>query len=271
MDESAVVTSVSGKKLLVANWQMNGLSNDLENIRKLSEEAAKMTSLHLALCLPATLIERACRVGRNITIGGQDVHESAAGAHTGCISARMLVDAGASLVLVGHSGHRSSRPEAGSLNRSKTQAALNAGLTTVVVVRDGSQPLFGSALTQRLFDQVKDLLPAQIAHPGKLVVAYAPASNVPMQRLPALPHVVAVHAVIRQCLVHMFGYAGLAVRVLYAGPLAANCSGFIAHSLVDGLLLDLPSTSPFAFLQIAKAAQRICAPTAIREPWMPDD
>ena len=80
-----------------------------------------------ALCLPATLIERAVRAVPGFAIGGQDVHPAASGAHTGCISAAMLLDAGATLTIVGHSERREAQHESDADVRAKAEAALAAG------------------------------------------------------------------------------------------------------------------------------------------------
>ena len=85
------------KKLVAGNWKMHGLSADLGrdqgDRRCVARLSARSTS---RLCVPAILIERASRAVPGFAIGGQDVHFADKGAHTGCVSAAMLLDAGAS-------------------------------------------------------------------------------------------------------------------------------------------------------------------------------
>jgi triosephosphate isomerase len=50
------------------------------------------------------------------------------GAHTGCISAAMLLDAGARLTIVGHSERAKRRVKATRDVKAKAEAALAAGL-----------------------------------------------------------------------------------------------------------------------------------------------
>ena len=78
------------KKLVAGNWKMHGIvvrpcarSGDRGRV-------AQYSAVDVALCLPATLIERAARAVPGFAIGGQDVHFAEKGAHTGCISAQML-------------------------------------------------------------------------------------------------------------------------------------------------------------------------------------
>ena len=83
------------RKLVAGNWKMHGTTAELAEITAISI-AAETAGADVALCLPATLIERAVRAAPGFAIGGQDVHHADKGAHTGCISAAMLLDAGAS-------------------------------------------------------------------------------------------------------------------------------------------------------------------------------
>src|SRR4249919_3286643 len=98
------------RKLVAGNWKMHGLAADLGEVTAVSI-AAETAGADVALCLPATLIERAVRAAPGFAIGGQDVHQADGGAHTGCVSAAMLVDAGARLTIVGHSERRAAQGE----------------------------------------------------------------------------------------------------------------------------------------------------------------
>ena len=92
--------------LIAGNWKMNGTSLALGEVRnlaaKLAESAPRCT---VVICPPATLLERLSEIAApaGIVTGGQDCHSAASGAHTGDVSAQMLVDAGAQYVIVGHS------------------------------------------------------------------------------------------------------------------------------------------------------------------------
>ena len=94
------------KKLVAGNWKMHGLSADLAEIREIADASREYPLVDVALCVPSILIERAARAVPGFAIGGQDVHYAEKGAHTGSISARMLLDAGASLTIVGQGRSR---------------------------------------------------------------------------------------------------------------------------------------------------------------------
>ena len=69
-----------------------------------------------------------------IVVGAQDCHPAASGAHTGDLSAPMLADAGAQLVIVGHSERRADHGETDELVRLKAVSVLAAGLTPIICV-----------------------------------------------------------------------------------------------------------------------------------------
>ena len=101
---------MANRKLVAGNWKMHGTADSIAEIVRIA--AAVPAGVDVALCLPATLIERAARAVPGFAIGGQDVHGEAKGAFTGDLAAHQLHDAGARLVIVGHSerrdGHRES-------------------------------------------------------------------------------------------------------------------------------------------------------------------
>src|SRR6188472_2445094 len=122
------------RKLVVGNWKMHGLGSDLAEVQTIASAASGFPQVDSGLCLPATLIERAVRAVPGFPIGAQDVHSSEKGAHTGCISTSMLLDSGATMVIVGHSERREAQHESSSEVKEKAQAALGAGLLTILCV-----------------------------------------------------------------------------------------------------------------------------------------
>ena len=120
------------RKLIVGNWKMHGLAADIAEIEKIAEAAARFPQVDVGVCVPATLIERAVRAVPNLPIGAQDVHHAEAGAHTGCISTAMLADAGAAIVIVGHSERREAQRESDEHVRAKAEAGLKAGLLVIL-------------------------------------------------------------------------------------------------------------------------------------------
>jgi triosephosphate isomerase len=110
-------------KLVAGNWKMHGLSSDLAEIQSIAAQSRSFPAVDVALCVPAILIHRAAAAVPGFAIGGQDVHSADKGAHTGCISARMLLDAGAVLTIAGHSERRDAQRESDEEVKAKAEAA----------------------------------------------------------------------------------------------------------------------------------------------------
>ena len=121
------------RKLVAGNWKMHGLSSDLGEAAMISI-AAETLDVDVALCVPATLIERAAATTPGFAIGAQDVHQADKGAHTGCISVAMLIDAGAKLTIVGHSERREGQSETDADVKAKAETALVAGLGVILCI-----------------------------------------------------------------------------------------------------------------------------------------
>jgi len=231
--------------LIIGNWKMHGLAAALSEVATVAANVPP--AVDLAICPPFTLIERAVRAaaGSRLAIGGQDVHAAPHGAHTGDISAAMLADAGASLVIIGHSERRADCGETDAIVLAKARAAVAAGLTAIVCV--------GETEAQRDAGDAETVVAAQLAgslpeHTDRVVVAYEPVWAIGTGRTPTLADVAAMHAMIR-------GTVGPAVRILYGGSVKPdNAAALLSLPNVDGALVGGASLTAASLLAIAAAA-----------------
>src|SRR5207302_11510821 len=122
------------RKLVAGNWKMHGLSSDLAEVKTIADAARGYPEVDVALCVPAILIDRAARAVPQFAIGAQDVHYAEKGAHTGNISAAMLLDAGAVLTIVGHSERRDAQRESDDEVKAKAAGALGCGLNVILCI-----------------------------------------------------------------------------------------------------------------------------------------
>ncbi|KEY98984.1 triosephosphate isomerase, partial [Sphingomonas sp. BHC-A] len=125
---------MSRRKLVVGNWKMNGLRAQLGEVEAIGGLARDYPAAEVGLCLPATLISAADGVKGAAFIGAQDCHMKESGAHTGCLSAAMLAEAGASWTIVGHSERRQDQGETDADIAAKALAAKAAGLKVILCV-----------------------------------------------------------------------------------------------------------------------------------------
>jgi triosephosphate isomerase len=243
------------RPLIAGNWKMNGLkASAVEFEAMLAGASAVAAKADLLVCPPATLIaafaEKA-RGSKTLSIGAQDCHPKASGAHTGDISAEMLADAGASAVIVGHSERRADHGESDGLIRQKAEAAWRAGLTAIVCIgetrghRDQGQTLdiCGGQLAASLPDSARS---------DNLVVAYEPVWAIGTGLTPTAGDVEQVHGFIRGLLIDRFSREGAKIRILYGGSVKpSNARELMAVANVNGALVGGASLKASDFLAIA--------------------
>jgi triosephosphate isomerase (TIM) len=242
--------------LAAGNWKMNGTGASLGEIEAL-KAAHDDPRVDILICPPATLLDRlsAAAKGSAIATGGEDCHAAASGAHTGDISAEMLVDAGASHVIVGHSERRADHHESDADVRAKAEAALGAGLTAVICL--------GESLDEREGGQTLDVIGRQLV--GSLpdgltganaVIAYEPIWAIGTGKIPTIEQIVEVHDFIRSQLVTRFGAEGDKMRVLYGGSVKpSNAAEIFAVANVDGALVGGASLKAADFSPIIAALE----------------
>ena len=239
------------RKLVAGNWKMHGLAADLAEVAAIA--AAAHGDVDVALCLPATLIDRAVRAVPGFAIGGQDVHAAAKGAHTGCVSAAMLLDAGARLVIVGHSERRQAQGETDADVKAKAEAALGAGLDVILCVGESDAVRSAGNAIATVSAQLDASLPA--GDGARLAVAYEPIWAIGTGKIPSLDDIGEMHAALRSRLVAAFGDAGQGIRLLYGGSVkAANAAAIFAVADVDGALVGGASLTAADFVPIIDAA-----------------
>ena len=79
------------RKLIAGNWKMNGSLAALAELDAIAEAARANPQADVAICPPFTLIAPAVERAPNLAIGAQDCHGEPSGAHTGNVSAVMLL------------------------------------------------------------------------------------------------------------------------------------------------------------------------------------
>lgn len=244
-------------KLIAGNWKMNGVGASLAEAEALRASLeVDPATCRVALCPPASLIDRLARAvaGGSIEVGGQDCRAEASGAYTGDISASMLKDAGANLVILGHSERRQGYGETDLLVSAKAEAALGAGLSPIVCV--------GETLAQREAGQAVDVVQGQVMNslPLALVgqafaVAYEPVWAIGTGLTPTLEQIEEVHRAVRSAMIERLGLGAAQPPILYGGSVKPeNARDILAVPEVGGALVGGASLKAVDFLGIIRGA-----------------
>jgi triosephosphate isomerase len=245
------------RRLIAGNWKMNGTAAALGEITGIARAAQLHRDVDVALCLPATLIGRAVAAAPGLAIGGQDVHWNAAGAHTGCTSAAMLVDAGARLTIVGHSERRQDQHESDAQVRDKAITALRSGLDVILCVGESEAVRNAGGAVAHVCAQLEASLPPAPEEAARLSIAYEPIWAIGTGKVAGIDDIGEMHAAIRARLVDAFGDTGRAMRILYGGSVKAdNAAEIFAVADVDGALVGGASLTAAEFVPIIEAAER---------------
>jgi triosephosphate isomerase len=246
------------KKLMAANWKMYKTP---DQAREFFQNFLPLVASHhrdeIVVCPPFVDIAAAVESAKKSTvaIGGQNLHWKEEGAYTGEISAGMLVAAGCTHVIIGHSERRQYFGETDDTVNLKLQAALEADLTPIVCV--------GEVLEEREANLTEDVLRRQCLRAfhavsakkaGKLVVAYEPVWAIGTGKT-ATPQMAAdAHALIRGEAAKTFGEEFAAnMRILYGGSVKPeNAKALMSEEEIDGALVGGASLDPKSFAAIVK-------------------
>jgi triosephosphate isomerase len=166
----------------------------------------------------------------------------------------MLADAGARLVILGHSERRAGFGETDALVAAKTEAALRAGLEPIVCVGETLAEREAGGALAIVTGQVRGSLPAALA--GRpFAVAYEPVWAIGTGLTPTLEQIAEMHAAIRAELVATLGEAGARAPILYGGSVKpANAAEILSTAEVGGALVGGASLKASDFLGIIAGA-----------------
>ena len=167
----------------------------------------------------------------------------------------MLLDAGASWVLTGHSERRHIMGEDDALVARKTIFALEHGLKVLFCI--------GETLDEREAGKLNAVLERQLAAVfsampeglrGAALVGYEPVWAIGTGKVAGPEEVLDAHAVTRALLKKLVGETADKLPILYGGSVKPNnAAGLMALDNVDGLLVGGASLEAQSFLQIIGA------------------
>ena len=241
--------------IVAANWKMNPA---LDQASVLATALANQSFPQIKRILFAPhpyLVPMSVRLtGAALEIGGQDCHFADHGAFTGDVSAAMLRDCGATLVLLGHSERRAAHGETSDIIAQKITAALAQNLDVMLCVGETKAERDDKKAEQVVIDQLQASIPEH-APPARLMVAYEPVWAIGTGAVASPEDIAAMHNVIASVLAERYG-ANHVPPILYGGSVNAdNAASLFSIPLVSGALVGGASLDADAFATICAAAQ----------------
>ncbi len=247
------------KPLIAGNWKMyKTIAEAVATVDALAELVKGVESCEVLVApaftaLPA-VSDRAR--GTGIFVAAQDVAaEPGEGAYTGEISASMLVDAGATHCIIGHSERRQYYHETDASVNFKLRAALDAGLAPIACV--------GETLEQRDSDHAEAVVERQIrgafegltvSEVSRTITAYEPVWAIGTGRTATPDTAQQMHRFIRDIVAEIVGTeVAERMRILYGGSVKpGNIAELMQQPDIDGGLVGGASLEAESFAKIVR-------------------
>lgn len=195
-----------------------------------------------------------------VLLGAQNAHWGPEGAGTGEVSMRMVADAGAEIVEIGHSERREQFAETDAVVAAKVRAALDVGLTPLVCVGEPATARGAGKHLDFVTRQVRLAL-AEVAasEVDRVIIAYEPVWAIgesgraarPDESAPVLSAITDLAASLSNDGVRALLYGGSVDHL--------NADAFLNDPHIDGLFVGRAAWTAKGFLGLLAIAGRHAA------------
>ena len=239
------------KPFIAANWKMNKTVGETRDfINSFLPLVKKVRGVDVLIAPPFTSlgIARQLLKDADIKLGAQNVFYEEKGAFTGEISVEMLLSAGCSHVIIGHSERRQHFFETDEIVNKKTKISRKCGLKVILCI--------GESLEEREDNKTFKVLESQLAGSLKdmkldgITIAYEPIWAIGTGKTATPEQANEAHAFIRKWLKE-YDRGSDDIRILYGGSVTPeNITFLISEPEIDGALVGGASIKPDSFAKI---------------------
>lgn len=252
------------RPLIAGNWKMNlSIDGSIRLVKGIAAGTDQLQGVDVLVAPPFTALSAVKGVIGNsrIFLAAQNMHWEAEGAYTGEISGGMLLEAGCSHVILGHSERRGLFNESSEMIDLKAKAASALGLIPILCIgetleqREAGQTfgVIGEQLDLSLKNYRKDRM-----MPTSTILAYEPVWAIGTGRTATPSQAQEVHRFIRGWIEENFdSETASRVRILYGGSVKPiNIAELMSEEDIDGALVGGASLKADSFLQIIHFRER---------------
>jgi triosephosphate isomerase len=248
------------KPFIAGNWKMNlDLTQSVWLVKAITENIRNLEGVDVLVGPPFTSLHavKEAIADAKIFLAAQNMHWESSGAYTGEVSPSMLIEAGCTHVILGHSERRHLFGETDERIDRKAEAACKVGLTPIVCI--------GETLEEREKERTEEVIGSQLqgslrnfcdkgALPCSIVLAYEPVWAIGTGRTATPGQAQEVHHFIRQWLTrHFDAKTAGSVRILYGGSVKPdNIKDLMSMADVDGALVGGASLKADSFIPIIR-------------------
>ncbi len=246
--------------LIAGNWKMYKLISDaVSTVEELRGLLADVQGVEVVVCPVFTSLHAVSGVlaGSNIAVGGQNCYLKENGAYTGEVSPQMLLDAGCTWTILGHSERRQYFNETDDFLNQKLHFALASGLKVMFCIgetlEERQSGKMHDVLTRQVVKGLAGLEASQCAH---LAIAYEPVWAIGTGVTATPEQAEEAHAYVRGLIKNELGETVAdSIRIQYGGSVKPdNAAELLKQPNVDGALVGGASLKADSFAAIVRAA-----------------
>lgn len=250
------------KLIIAANWKMHKTAAATAAFcQALRRDEALFEGVEVLVCPPFTSLPAAAAglEGSAIKIGAQNMHWAEQGAYTGEIAASMLLEYGASFVIIGHSERRHLMGETDQQVNLKLKAALASGLQPILCLgeteNERKQGQTTAVIKKQLTAALEGLAAKDLVN---LTVAYEPVWAIGTGQAASTDDAEDAAALVYRLATEQFGAeSAKRLRVQYGGSVKAeNIGSYMALPSVSGALVGGASLEAESFSALIQAARK---------------
>ena len=245
------------KKLIIANWKLNGDKTRILNFLNLLNESniqKKDEKCKIVIAFPVIYLYLARQVNlkKNIFLGAQNVDLNLLGAFTGEISVDMLKDMGVSYVIIGHSERRRYHKESDIIIARKFKIVKEANLTPILCIGENKvEKELGKTkeVCARQLNSILSMLGPKIF--DNAIIAYEPIWAIGSGKVASPSSIQKIHKFIKEYIkkYSILGYETTLVQ--YGGSVDENnVSQLLNEADIDGVLVGGASLNYNRFSKI---------------------
>jgi triosephosphate isomerase len=240
--------------VIAGNWKLFKNSVEAsELVNGLIPLVKDTTGVEIVIAPVLTVLDRVSKIlsGSQIKLAAQNCYWEEEGAFTGEVSSKMLIDAGCSHVIIGHSERRQYFGETDETVNRKTKAAIAVGLTAIVCVgetlKEREDGIMNDVLSRQLTKGLEGLTSFQ-----NIIIAYEPVWAIGTGKTASDEQAQDAHQFIRQVILQTFSTnTSESMRILYGGSVKPdNVKGLMSQPDIDGALVGGASLKADSFAAI---------------------
>ncbi|MCK5707971.1 MAG: triose-phosphate isomerase [Candidatus Aureabacteria bacterium] len=246
------------RPFIAGNWKMNKTAQETASLtNEIKKLVDGVDDIDIAVFPPFLSVNSAVGILKdsNVKVGTQNMYFEENGAFTGEVSADMIKESGAEIVILGHSERRHIFGETDELINKKLKKALSSSIRPIVCIGEKLEEREGNKTEDVLNTQLKGSL-AGISDEDmiKTVIAYEPVWAIGTGKTASPEQAESAHVYVRKVLSEMFSSeVAEQVVIQYGGSVKPeNVDTLMNCDNIDGALVGGASMKAESFEKLVK-------------------